>query len=417
MIILFFGVFVISRFYVIMRLAIWKKIMAEEPQVTLSTEEPRYCPACGARVAAMATTCLMCGASLEEEAVPEEEEEERRRLPSVVRGIIVVVLALVFLSALGGGIYLLLDAAPEVVAPTATPTLRPTATRTPTPTSTPTTTPTPTPVPPLAHQVQQGETLLVIAEDYDTTVEDILALNPDVDPNLLSVGQVLLIPAGTATPVPTPTFDPNAPTPTPGPIIHIVAPGETLSTIAEQYGISVELLRQANGLPIGNDTIVVNQPLVIPVGTPMPSPTPTVNPNATATPIPQYAAPPLLSPPDDAVLAGSDEPVVLQWASVSLLRDDEWYALTLYQPLDGVVSATLYTRATAWRVPFELLLTASAEQREFRWWVQVVRESRNRRGVLVYREAGDPSEVRAFTWVGPTPTPTVTPSPTVTLAP
>lgn len=394
--------------------------MAEEPQVTLPTEEPRYCPACGSRVAAMATTCLMCGASLSQEAIVEEQEVQKR-IPRIVVGIArvlaAVVLALAMLAGLGYAIYRLMNVAPRQITPTATPTPHPTATRTPSPTPVPTATPTPTPIPPLAHQVQRGETLSMIAVEYDTTVEDILALNPDVDPSLLQVGQVLLIPAGTATPEPTPTFDPNAPTPTPGPIYHVVAPGETLSSIAEQYGVSVELIRQASGLPIGNDTIVANQTLVIPVGTPIPSPTPTVNPNATATPIPPYAAPPLLSPLNDAVLVGSAEPIVLQWAAVGVLREDEWYALRFFQARGGVISATIYTRATAWRVPFELLLAADAEQREFRWWVQVVREVRNRRGVLTYRDAGAASEVRGFTWVGPTPTPTVLPGPTATPAP
>ena len=393
-------------------------MMAEEPQVILPTEEPRYCPACGSRVATMATTCLMCGASLEEEAAP-EEGEAKGRVPRfavrLVRALAVVVLALLILAGLGYGLFRLMSA-PREVMPTATPTVRPTATRTPTPTLEPTATPTLTPVPPLAHQVQRGETLSTIATDYNTTVEDILALNPGLDPQLLQVGQVLLIPAGTATPEPTPTRDPNAPTPTPGPIYHVVAPGETLSSIAEQYGVSVELIRQASGLPIGSDTIVPNQTLVIPVGTPVPSPTPTTDPNATATPLPPYAAPSLLSPPDGAVLEGSSEPIVLQWAAVGVLRDDEWYALRFFQP-HGVVSATIYTRATAWRVPFDLLLAARAEEREFRWWVRVVREARDRHGVLTYREAGAPSEVRTLTWVGPTATPTILPSPTATGTP
>ncbi len=360
----------------------------------------------------MAKTCLMCGASLEEEAAP-EEEIVRRGLPALVRAVIVVVLALIILAGLGYGLYRL-NSMPREVTPTATLTPSPTVTHTPTPTPTPTVTPTPTPLPPLAHQVQRGETLSVIAMNYNTTVEDILALNPDLDPQLLQVGQVLLIPAGTATPEPTPTLDPNAPTPTPGPIYHIVEPGETLSLIAERYGVSVDLIRQANGIPIGEDTIVVNHPLVIPVATPLPSPTPTMDPNATPTPFPPYAAPPLLSPPDGAVLA-DDGPVVLQWASVGLLRQDEWYALRLFQPSGGAISTTVYTRATAWHVPLDMLMAANAEQREFRWWVKVVREARDRRGRVTYRDAGEPSKVRTFTWTGPIFT--VTPSPTGTPAP
>jgi LysM repeat protein len=396
--------------------------MAEEPEVSLPTEEPRNCPACGARVAAMASTCLMCGASLEEEEVT-PEKEPREGLPGWARAIIVVVLAAAILVAGGYGLMMLMNVEPEEVTPTATLTRTPTPTSTPTPTETPTVTPTPTPLPPLTYQVQAGDTLLIIAAAYDTTVEAILALNPGVEPETLPVGYVLLIPAGTLTPTPTPTLDPNAPTPTPGGfIIHTVAPGETLSTIAEEYGVSLNLLREVNELSPGDDTIFPNQSLIIPIGTPMPSPTPTVDPNATPTPVPPYSAPPLLSPPDGAVLAGSEQPVLLQWASVSVLRADmpgaEWYAVTLFQP-SSTISRTIYTRATAWRVPFDLLLAAKAEAeaREFRWRVQVVREMRDRDGRLAYEQASLPGQARTFTWIAPTPTPTPTLTPSPTPAP
>jgi hypothetical protein len=190
----------------------------------------------------------------------------------------------------------------------------------------------------------------------------------------------------------------------------VVTPGETLSTIAEEYGVSVAILMEVNDLD--DVTIIVNQTLIIPLGTPVPSPTPTVDPNATPTPIPPYPAPPLLSPPDGATLAGSDDPILLQWASVSVLRSDEWYELTLFQPLKGVVLATVYSRATAWRAPSDLLTGPEAGAHEFRWWVQVVRELRGRDGVLAYEEAGAPSQVHTFTWLQPTPTPSPSPSPT-----
>jgi LysM repeat protein len=37
--------------------------------------------------------------------------------------------------------------------------------------------------------IQAGDTLAVIADDHDTTVEQLLVLNPDVDPVALTVGQ------------------------------------------------------------------------------------------------------------------------------------------------------------------------------------------------------------------------------------
>jgi LysM repeat protein len=326
-----------------------------------------------------------------------------------------VALALAILSAGSFGLYTLLNAGPdpENVTPSATPTRTPTATPSSTPTPTPTPTSTPTPVPPLVHQVQEGETLIDIAVEYDINVETILALNPDVDPELIRVGQVLLIPVATPTPGPTSTLEPGVPTPTPADyIVHVVVPGDTLLSIAEEYGVSVVLIRAANDLPPDDDTIRVNQSLVIPMGTPVPSPTPTTDPNATPTPVPPYPAPPLLSPPDGAIFVESDRPILLQWASVSVLHDDEWHKLTLFQPPGGVISATTYTRATAWRVPLDLPLATDTDMREFRWQVQVVREARDRNGQLVYEAAGAPSEVRTFTWLVPTSTPTSAASPT-----
>ena len=355
----------------------------------------------------------MCGASLvEEEIAP--EEKGTKKLPGWVRALIVVVLALAILAAGGFGLYKLMTAEPENPTPTVIPTRTLTVTPTSTPTQTPTPLPTPTPVPPLVHQVQEGDTLSVIATAYDTTVEAILAQNPDVDPELLQPGHILLIPAGTATPEPTATLDPNVPTPTPGDfIIHIVAPGETLGSIAEQYEISVPLLREVNELPIGEDIIFVNQSLVIPLSTPVPSPMPTADPNATPTTVPPYTAPALLSPPDGTTFAGTDKIIVLQWASVSVLRSDEWYALTVFQPSGDVVSDTTYTRATAWRVPPDLLPDTDAKAHEFQWQVQVVREARGKSGERIYEAGGPPSDVRTFTWleVAPTSTPSPTPTP------
>jgi LysM repeat protein len=37
--------------------------------------------------------------------------------------------------------------------------------------------------------IQSGDTLAVIADRYDTTVEQLLVLNPDVDPVALTVGE------------------------------------------------------------------------------------------------------------------------------------------------------------------------------------------------------------------------------------
>ena len=389
--------------------------MTEENGVSLPDEEIRLCPACGTRVAAMATSCLMCGTSLEEtETEPEEEEASEKKLPRWARPLIVIGLTVVFLAAGFYGLYVLMNAQPQDLGPTPTLTHTPTATRTPTPTRTPAPSATSTPMPPLTYRIEPGDTLSGIAEMFKTSVEDILALNPDLEPEALPVGRVLLIPAGTLTPTPSPTLDPSLPTPTPGNfVVHVVEQGDTLISIADEYGVSVALIREANAdqLPVGSDDIFPGQSLVIPMGTPVPSPTPTVDPLASPTPIPPYAAPALLSPPDGTTLEGTASPVVLQWTSVSVLGEDEWYEAKLFFP-SGVVAGRFYTRATIWRVPFDLMMEADGGMPEFRWQVMVVREVQGKDGELTYEEAGLASEVRTFVWIKPTPTPTPTPSPT-----
>jgi LysM repeat protein len=239
-----------------------------------------------------------------------------------------------------------------------------------------------------------------IAELYGITVDEILALNPDVDPELIRTDQVLLIPA--ATPAPG-ELQPGAASPAAGGfLVHVVESGETLISIAEQYDLPVSIIRTANDLAPEDETIRVGQSLVIPGPTPTVSPSPTVIPIATSTRPARYAAPVLLSPVDGTIFAEGETPVLLQWASVSLLRDNEWYQLSLWEPSGGVVSGTIRTRATAWRVPLDLLQRAEADALELRWQVQVVRESRNQ----AYEEAGFPSEPRSFVWRAPEPSPT-----------
>jgi LysM repeat protein len=387
--------------------------MAEEPKVLLPTEEQRQCPSCGARVAVMATTCLMCGVSLEPGETEPEEETPEKGLPRWAKPLIVVALALVFLAVGFYGLYVLMNVQLPDTSPTPTFTQTPTNTPIPTPTRTPAPTSTPTPLPPLTYQVRAGDTLSDIATRFGTTVEDILALNPEVQPEFLSVGYVLRIPAGTLTPTATPTLDPDIPTPTPGNfVVHVVKQGDTLESIAEEHDVSVALIREANPeqLPADSDSIFVGQSLVVPLGTPVPSPTPTVDPLATPTPAPPYEAPSLLRPPDGASLVSINSPVVLQWASVDVLRENEWYEVTLFFP-DDATTHTFYTRTTAWRVPFDLLMEAAGDVPEFRWQVVVVREIRDRDGGLAYEKAGRVSETRVFAWTRPTPTPMPPPTP------
>lgn len=385
--------------------------MTQEPLITVPAEEPRHCPACGARVAELATTCLMCGGSLDETERPPEVRKAQQRTrwlfwPLAVAAVLVVL----SLSGMLLRPYLFPSASTRATA-------TPTASRTPTPTPTgtatrtPTVTPTPTPIPPRAHQVQEGETLVSIAQLYDVTPEEIQALNPGITPEFIQVGQVLLIPPAVPTPAGGGTAEPTGsgePTPTPGDfIVHVVEPGDTLLSIAGQYGVTIALIRAANpAIPAGSDTIQVNQPLIIPLGTPMPTATPTLDPAATPTPLAMYPPPLMLNPQDGTAFGGQEATIVLQWASVAILRANEWYELRLVRP--GADPVILHTRATAYRVPPEQFPPPGAGARQFVWQVAVVRRGP---GTDSYEEASTHGPVRTFVWLetAPTPTPTATP--------
>ncbi|MEO1287551.1 MAG: LysM peptidoglycan-binding domain-containing protein [Chloroflexota bacterium] len=108
--------------------------------------------------------------------------------------------------------------------------------------------------PPLAqsglsiHVVQRNETLFRIALEYNTTVDELVTLNGLTDATRIDVGQRLLVPNNSVV--------------SDIPQTHIVQPGETLSSIAELYGISIEALSEQNGIVDAN-AIYGGQELII----------------------------------------------------------------------------------------------------------------------------------------------------------
>ncbi|MBI5931607.1 MAG: LysM peptidoglycan-binding domain-containing protein [Chloroflexi bacterium] len=123
------------------------------------------------------------------------------------------------------------------------------------------------------YTVQSGENLFRIALRYGLTVDQLAAANGITDPTRIYVGQVLVIPApgsGPAAPVNTAptitTSDPVAvasnPAPADSALIHIVQPGQTLASIAQQYGVAWQDLATWNNLTDPN-TIFAGQRLVV----------------------------------------------------------------------------------------------------------------------------------------------------------
>jgi LysM repeat protein len=65
----------------------------------------------------------------------------------------------------------------------------------------------PTPTPAGLYVVQQGDTLSSVAEEFGSTVEELLAANGLTDPNAIQVGQTLLIPSLISSTLPLATPD------------------------------------------------------------------------------------------------------------------------------------------------------------------------------------------------------------------
>lgn len=142
-----------------------------------------------------------------------------------------------------------------------------------TPTEVPTEVPTATPPPELVvpaeapadetqvYTIQPGDTIGGIAAQFGIEVDALLQANgmTEDDAGRIQPGQELVIPAPSGTEPETP------PEPASEPRVYVVQQGDTIRSIAEQFGIDVSALLNANAMSAADaDAIYPGQELVIP---------------------------------------------------------------------------------------------------------------------------------------------------------
>lgn len=187
------------------------------------------------------------------------------------------------------------------------------------------------------YEVQEGETIISIAEDFNTTIEILSELNPDIsflgcDFNNRSGGENCIV---------------------------SVLPGQCVQ---------------------------------VPYPTPTPSLSPTPSGNETATPTPTYAQPRIISPPQGWTLRGV---IPLQWVSIGLLEPDEYYYVEVTNTNTGEVFREV-TKATTLDLPLSMM-PPSGESHQLNWFVSVVSENEDGS----FKRLRDLDSVHTFKWETP----------------
>lgn len=384
-------------------------------------KKPRSCPNCGVQVAEAAVTCFNCGADLTAKGRFFSGFSVPVAIPTAPFLAAVLVLILGGLAWAAKPWQVIQVAVYQTPTPTFTFTPSPSPTGTPTPTHTPTLTPTPEP-PYILHRVRLGENLTEIANRYGVTIEAVMALNGLASPDGIQYGTDLKIPLESGEGESSPTATPQATPATGGPTTYVVESGDTLSEIAAIFGVTVEAIMEANGLT-RPEVLQVGQTLIIPIGSQaMPTTIPTLTLETFLTPSPtvtfSYTAPVLLSPTDGQVYRGAAAslPLLLNWTSVGLLADDEWYLVSIYYGEDPQSPPifTQPTKLTSFRVPLELRPPLEAPSHTFRWEVAVVREVPQPPPQVIPETTATPSPTPVFQLPG-FPTLEMTPVPEMDL--
>lgn len=185
------------------------------------------------------------------------------------------------------------------------------------------------------HTVGEGETIIGVAGQYNTTLVILATLNPDIG-----------------------FFNCDYSNPSGGPDC----------TVSLQVGQQVNV--------------------------PMPTPTPTLSPtfsgSETPTITPTYASPAMIFPPQDANAAAQTFP--LQWVSAGILEDNQAYIVQIEDTTSGATHLDT-TRAQSYELP-ESMVPTDGQPHSIRWRVSIGEPTEQGSWRIVSGE----SEWRSFQW-------------------
>src|SRR5699024_10049423 len=99
----------------------------------------------------------------------------------------------------------------------------------------------------IVYTVRSGDTFYSLASRFGTTVEELMRVNPGVNPNNLQIGQIICIP----------TIGPS-PTCPPGSVVYIVKAGDTFYSLAARFGTTVDAIKKVNP-GVNPDALLVGQ--------------------------------------------------------------------------------------------------------------------------------------------------------------
>jgi LysM repeat protein len=102
------------------------------------------------------------------------------------------------------------------------------------------------------YTIRSGDTLFALANRFNVTVNAIIAANPGIDPMALRVGQIICIPAPAQGGCPSGTSE------------YIIRAGDTFFSIARRFNISVDALIAANP-GVDPDDLQIGQRICVPM--------------------------------------------------------------------------------------------------------------------------------------------------------